>query len=221
MADDSETTDRPGAQRWVPEGATLPQLREAVQECRGCELWQDTTQAVMGDGLPQARLVLLGEQPGDQEDRQGKPFVGPAGRLLVQALDEAGIDRADTYRTNVVKHFRFRGRGKQRIHQTPNQVHVTACAPWLAAEFTQLQPVGVVVLGGTAGKLVFGSAFRVGEMRGSLTDWPERFPVANAPQWVLPTTHPSAVLRAEDQREAAYSGLVADLRIAAEALRGA
>jgi uracil-DNA glycosylase len=217
----ADEIERPGAEQWVPDGATLPQLREAVQGCRGCELWQDTTQAVMGDGLAKARLVLLGEQPGDQEDRQGKPFVGPAGRLLVQALDDAGIDRADTYRTNVVKHFRFRGRGKQRIHQTPTQAHAAACSPWLVAEFTQLRPVGVVLLGGTAGKLVFGSGFKVGETRGSLTDWPERFPVANAPRWVLPTTHPSAVLRAEDQREAAYAGLVADLRIAAEALRGA
>ena len=218
-ARDSE--ERPGAQHWVPEGGTLEELREAAQGCRGCELHRDATQTVMGDGLPQARLVLLGEQPGDQEDRQGRPFVGPAGRLLVQAIDEAGIDRADTYRTNVVKHFRFRGRGKQRIHQTPNQVHVTACAPWLVAEFRQLRPTGVVLLGGTAGKLVFGISFRVEDMRGRLVDWPERVPVDNPPAWVLPTTHPSAVLRAEDEREAAYAALVADLRIAADALSGA
>ena len=212
--------ERPGAQRWVPDGATLPELREAVQACRGCELYRDATQAVMGEGLERARLVLLGEQPGDQEDRQGKPFVGPAGRVLVEALDAAGIDRADTYRTNVVKHFRWRASGKRRIHQTPNQVHVTACGPWLVAELAQLRPAGVVILGGTAGKLVFGSSFRVGEMRGRLVDWPERFPVENPPDWVLPTTHPSAVLRAEDDREAAYEGLVADLRVAAEALAG-
>ena len=217
----ADTEQRPGAQRWVPEGATLPELREAARECRGCELYREATQVVMGDGLKKARLVLLGEQPGDQEDKQGKPFVGPAGQLLVRALDEAGIDKADTYRTNVVKHFRWRGRGKQRIHQTPNQVHVTACSPWLEAEFAQLRPVGVVVLGGTAGKLVFGSSFRVGEMRGSLVDWPERFPVDHPPEWVLPTTHPSAVLRAEDDREAVYAGLVADLAVAAEALSGA
>lgn len=210
--------ERPGAEQWVPDGASLAELREAAPACRGCELYRDTTQVVMGEGAERARLVLLGEQPGDQEDRQGRPFVGPAGQLLVKALDEAGIDRQDTYRTNVVKHFRFRGRRKQRIHQTPTQAHVTACAPWLAAELGQLRPVGVVVLGGTAGKLVFGTAFRVGEMRGRLVDWPERFPVGNVPQWVLPTTHPSAVLRAEDQREAAYAALVADLRVAAEAL---
>jgi uracil-DNA glycosylase family protein len=212
------TEERPGAERWVPDGATLPQLREAAQGCRGCELYRDATQAVMGDGLKKARLVLLGEQPGDQEDRQGKPFVGPAGRVLADVLDAAGIDRSDTYRTNVVKHFRWRARGKRRIHETPNQVHVTACAPWLVAEFAQLRPAGVVVLGGTAGKLVFGSSFRVGEMRGKLVDWPERFPLENPPDWVLPTTHPSAILRAEDAREAAYEGLVADLKVAAEAL---
>jgi DNA polymerase len=214
MADEQ----RPGAAGWVPEHATLAQLRQAAQACRGCELYRDATQAVMGDGLKRARLVLLGEQPGDQEDKQGKPFVGPAGRVLAEALDDAGIDRADTYRTNVVKHFRWRGRGKRRIHESPKQVHVTACGPWLAAEFEQLKPVGVVLLGGTAGKLVFGSSFRVGAARGKLVGWPERFPVINPPEWVLPTTHPSAVLRAEDDREAAYEGLVADLVVAAEAL---
>jgi uracil-DNA glycosylase family protein len=217
MADD----ERPGARQWVPDGATLSELREAVQACRGCELYRDATQAVMGEGLKRARLVLLGEQPGDQEDRQGKPFVGPAGRLLVQALADAGIDGSDTYRTNVVKHFRWRGRGKQRIHQTPNQAHATACAPWLVAELAQLRPSGVVVLGGTAGKLVFGSSFRVGDMRGRLVDWPERFPVESPPDWVVPTTHPSAVLRARDDRDAAYEGLVADLVVAAEALADA
>jgi DNA polymerase len=174
----------------------------------------------MGDGLKRARLVLLGEQPGDQEDRQGKPFVGPAGRVLARALEDAGVDSSDTYRTNVVKHFRWRGRGKQRIHQSPSQAHVTACGPWLVAEFAVLRPEGVVLLGGTAGKAVFGPSFRVGESRGRLVDWPERFPVDHAPDWVLPTTHPSAVLRAED-RDAVYDGLVADLRVAAEALSGA
>ncbi len=216
----AETELRPGAQEWVPEDATLGELRAAAQDCRGCELYRDATQVVMGDGAERARLVLLGEQPGDQEDQRGQPFVGPAGRVLVRALDDAGIDRADTYRTNVVKHFRFRGRGKQRIHQTPTQAHVTACSPWLVAELAQLRPVGVVLLGGTAGKLVFGSAFRVGETRGRLVDWPERFPVERPPAWVLPTTHPSAVLRADD-RDAAYDGLVADLRVAAHALTGA
>jgi DNA polymerase len=212
--------ERPGAQRWVPDQASLPELREAAQKCRGCELYRDATQVVMGRGSQRARLVLLGEQPGDQEDRQGEPFVGPAGGLLDRALDDAGIDPGDTYWTNVVKHFRWRGtRGKRRIHQSPSQVHVAACGPWLVAEFRRLKPVGVVLLGGTAGKAVYGSSFRVGEARGQLGEWPDRFPVDNPPEWVLPTTHPSAVLRADD-RDAVYDGLVADLRVAAEALAG-
>jgi DNA polymerase len=209
--------DRPGAQRWVPEHPTIDGLREAAQDCRGCELYRDATQAVMGSGAGDARLVLLGEQPGDQEDRQGEPFVGPAGKVLDRALDDAGVDRDEVYRTNVVKHFRWRGRGKRRIHQSPSTVHVTACGPWLVAEFSVLRPEGVVLLGGTAGKAVYGTAFRVGEMRGRLADWPERFPLTNPPAWVLPTIHPSAVLRADD-RDAAYDGLVADLRVAVGAL---
>ena len=215
------TEERPGAQQWVPGRASLPALRDAVQECRGCELYRDATQAVMGEGPKRARLVLLGEQPGDQEDRQGRPFVGPAGGVLDRALADAGIDPADTYRTNVVKHFRWRAQGKRRIHQPSGQAHVMVCAPWLTVEFRVLEPVGVVLLGGTAGKLVFGSSFRVGEARGRLTDWPDRFPVDRPPRWVLPTTHPSAVLRAEDDREAAYEGLVGDLVVAAEALDAA
>jgi uracil-DNA glycosylase len=212
--------ERPGAQRWVPEQATLDELRAAAEDCRGCELYRDATQVVMGRGTKRARLVLLGEQPGDQEDKEGEPFVGPAGGVLERALDDAGIDPVDVYRTNVVKHFRWRGtRGKRRIHQSPSQVHVTACGPWLVAEFRVLRPAGVVLLGGTAGKAVYGTSFRVGDARGRLVDWPDRFPVDNPPDWVLPTTHPSAVLRADD-RKAVYDGLVADLRIAAEALAG-
>jgi uracil-DNA glycosylase family protein len=213
--------ERPGAEQWVPESPTIEKLREAAQGCRGCELYRDATQAVMGRGASSARLVLLGEQPGDQEDQQGEPFVGPAGRVLDRALGDAGIDPGDTYTTNVVKHFRWRGtRGKQRIHQSPSQVHVAACGPWLVAEFSVLQPVGVVLLGGTAGKAVYGTSFRVGEARGQLVDCPGGFPVSKPPDWVLATTHPSAILRADD-RDAAYDGLVADLRIAAEALRAA
>ena len=212
MADD----ERPGATRWVPDRLSLRSLREAAQQCRGCELYRDATQVVMGEGRPDADLMLLGEQPGDQEDRQGEPFVGPAGRVLDEALADVGIAPEDVFKTNVVKHFRWSGtRGKRRIHQSPSRAHVAACAPWLEAELKLVRPAGVVLLGATAGKAVYGSSFRVGDARGRLLEWPEAFPVELPPQWVLPTTHPSAVLRADDRRTA-YDGLVADLRVAAE-----
>lgn len=149
------------------------------------------------------------------EDRAGEPFVGPAGKLLDEALADAGIDPADVFKTNVVKHFRWSGtRGKQRIHQSPTRAHVAACGPWLEAELRLVRPAGVVLLGGTAGKAIYGSAFKVGEARGRLADWPASFEVAHPPAWVLATTHPSAVLRSDDRRSA-YDGLVADLRVAA------
>lgn len=211
-------SERPGAAPWVPAGASLDELRSAAQECRGCELYQDATQAVVGEGPVDAALMMLGEQPGDKEDLAGEPFVGPAGKLLDQALEEAGIDPASVFRTNVVKHFRFAGtRGKQRIHKSPNRVHVAACEPWLVAELALVRPRGVVVLGGTAGKALFGSSFRVGETRGKLVDWPAAFPVDDPPGWVLPTTHPSAVLRSR-QREEDRAALVADLLVAAASL---
>ena len=207
-----------GADQWVPQDPTLQVLREAVQACEGCDLFRGATQGVMGDGRSGASLVLLGEQPGDQEDRAGEPFVGPAGKLLDRALAEAGIEPDGVFRTNVVKHFRWSGtRGKQRIHKSPGRGHVEACRPWLDAELALVRPEGVVVLGGTAGKAVFGSSFKVGEARGRTTDWPDSYPLARPPRWVLPTTHPSAVLRTDD-REAAYDALVADLRVAADLL---
>jgi DNA polymerase len=212
------TEERPGAEQWVPDRPSLRSLSAAVQECRGCELYRDATQAVMGAGRARADLVLLGEQPGDREDLEGKPFVGPAGRLLDKALADAGIEPDEVYRSNVVKHFRWSGtRGKQRIHKGPSRVHVAACGPWLVAELGVVKPLGVVLLGGTAGKAVYGSSFRVGTSRGHLLDWPDEFSLAHPPQWVLPTTHPSAVLRNED-RGAAYDALVGDLRVAADAL---
>lgn len=211
-------TDRPGAGAWVPERPTLDTLRTAAQECQGCELYQDATQAVMGEGPPDAPLMCLGEQPGDKEDQVGEPFVGPAGKLLDRALEEAGIDPGSVFRTNVVKHFRFAGtRGKQRIHKSPTRVHVSACGPWLVAELHLVRPRGVVVLGGTAGKALFGSSFRVGETRGRLVDWPDAFPVDDPPEWVLPTTHPSAVLRSRN-RDEDLTAFVADLKVAASAL---
>lgn len=174
--------DRPGAAAWVPERPSLEDLRTAAQECRGCELYADATQAVLGEGPDGARLLVLGEQPGDQEDLAGEPFVGPAGRLLDRALDEAGIPPDTVFRTNVVKHFRFSGtRGRQRIHKSPSRVHVTACGPWLLAELDLVRPRGVVVLGATAGRALYGSAFRVGESRGRLLEWPAGFDVAEPP----------------------------------------
>jgi uracil-DNA glycosylase family protein len=212
------TPDRPGAQAWVPEGGDLEALRTAAQDCRGCELHRDATQAVVGDGPTGAPVMVLGEQPGDKEDLAGEPFVGPAGKLLDRALAEAGLDPASVFRTNVVKHFRFSGtRGKQRIHKSPSRVQVSACGPWLVAELALVRPRGVVVLGGTAGKALFGSSFRVGETRGTLVDWPSRFPVDDPPAWVLPTTHPSAVLRSR-QREEDLAALVGDLEVAVAAL---
>jgi DNA polymerase len=213
------TPDRPGAEQWVPQEPTLGKLRGAVQDCRGCELYADAIQAVMGDGPADAALMLVGEQPGDREDHEGEPFVGPAGKLLDRALEDAGIPAAGVFKTNVVKHFRWDGnRGKQRIHKSPSRVHVTACGPWLMAELDVVGPRGVVLLGGTAGKALYGSTFRVGESRGRMLDWPaEAFAVRRPPAWVLPTTHPSSVLRSRE-RDRDYDALVADLRTAATAL---
>ena len=211
-------TKHPGAEEWVPADPDLADLREAVQGCRGCDLYQEATQGVMGDGDPHAPLMLLGEQPGDKEDQAGEPFVGPAGKLLDRALEEAGIAPESVFRTNAVKHFRWSGtRGKQRIHKTPGRGHVEACRPWLEAELELVRPTGVVVLGGTAGQAVFGSSFRVGEARGRPMDWPADVPLAHPPDWVLATTHPSAVLRTRD-REEAYAALVADLKVASARL---
>ncbi|WP_028642355.1 UdgX family uracil-DNA binding protein [Nocardioides sp. URHA0020] len=212
--------ERPGAGAWVPDRISLRSLEEAVQSCRGCELYRDATQAVMGEGRLGSALMLLGEQPGDQEDRQGHPFVGPAGGVLHDALADAGIDPDDVFTTNVVKHFRWSGtRGRRRIHQSPSRAHVAACGPWLEAELELVRPRGVVLLGGTAGKAVYGASFRVGAARGEPMTWPATSAARRPPDWVLATTHPSAVLRADD-RAATYDGLVADLRVAAALLAG-
>jgi len=200
---------------FVPAEADLDGLRAAARDCRGCELWEPATQTVFSAGPADARVVLVGEQPGDQEDRQGAPFVGPAGQVLVRAVDEAGIERSTIYRTNVVKHFRFTqaGPGKRRIHQTPDRVHVEACRPWLRAELAVLSPVVIVCLGATAAKGMLGASFRVTRQRGETFPFPPSTATAGPP-WIMATIHPSAVLRA-DNSEQAYGGLVADLRIAA------
>src|SRR3954449_647133 len=211
-----------GAQEWVPEQPdSIDELKAAATGCRGCELYADATQTVFGRGAPHAKIVFVGEQPGDVEDQKGLPFVGPAGRLLREAVDEAGIDPADVYITNAVKHFRFELRGKRRIHQNPGPAHITACRPWLVSEFSLLKPQLVVVLGATAAKALLGPAFRVTRFRGELMPWPasaqhpEDFPLAEIQ--ALATIHPSAVLRADD-RDAAYRGLVDDLKVAQSAL---
>ena len=212
----------PGAQHWVPAGAgSLDELKAAAAGCEGCELYRDATQTVFGRGATDARVVFVGEQPGDVEDQQGLPFVGPAGHLLRKAVDEAGIDPSTVYITNAVKHFRFELRGKRRIHQTPGPAHITACRPWLVAEFAQLKPEIVVVLGATAAKALLGPSFRVTRSRGELMPWPasaqrpQDFPVHECR--ALATIHPSAVLRADD-RDAAFNGMVDDLRVVAGAL---
>lgn len=204
---------RPSATPFLPTSHDLASLQDAAAACRGCELWEPATQTVFGRGRASARLMLVGEQPGDVEDTQGAPFVGPAGRLLVQALDEAAVDRTDVYVTNAVKHFRFTVRGKRRIHASPDAGHVTACKPWLLAEIEAVKPSLVVLLGATAAKAVYGPSFRVTQQRGSVMDWP----TPNGPS-ALATIHPSAVLRADD-RDTALAGLVADLRVVAGALR--
>ena len=214
------TPPRPGASAWVPEQPTLASLRSAAQECRGCELYADATQAVLGEGPPDAALVLVGEQPGDQEDLAGEPFVGPAGGLLDRALTEAGLDPAAVFRTNAVKHFRFSGtRGKQRIHKGPGRPHVVACQPWLLAELDLVRPRGVVLLGATAGQAVFGASFRVGASRGRRSAWPDDGSAAHRPDWVVPTVHPSSVLRSRE-READFEAFVADLRTVRALLDG-
>ncbi len=203
--------DRPGASAWVPENADLAELAAAASTCEGCELFAPATQVVFGAGPPDARCVVVGEQPGDREDVEGEPFVGPAGRLLDSALVEAGIDRSSTFVTNAVKHFRYEQRGKRRIHQTPEAGHITACRPWLAAELSRVQPELVIVLGAVAGRALLGPSFRVTKQRGVL------LPLPDSDAQALATLHPSAVLRADD-REEAFGGLVADLRVAAKAL---
>jgi len=206
---------RPGAAEWVPETDDIAALRSAAPACRGCELWEPASQVVFSAGNPNARLALVGEQPGDVEDRKGIPFVGPAGKLLQAALEEAGVARDDVYVTNAVKHFRFTERGKRRIHQTPELGHITACRPWLVAELRIVDPELTVVLGSTAAKALLGSDFRVTQHRGELIERE----TTHGMRRFLPTVHPSSVLRAPgDQRDLARQELVDDLRAAAKAL---
>lgn len=198
----------------VPEHPTLPSLRAAAARCRACPLWERGTQTVFGEGPRGAEVVLVGEQPGHEEDLSGRPFVGPAGRLLDRALEAAGIDRAAVYVTNAVKHFKWEARGKRRIHQKPNAGEVRACRPWVEAELTAIQPRALVCLGATAAQALLGRSFRVTEWRGQLVSSPL------APL-VLATVHPSSILRAPDDaaRRAELARFVEDLAVLAAALR--
>jgi DNA polymerase len=202
-----------------PKSRSLRTLASAAESCTGCELYERATQTVFGAGPSSARVMLVGEQPGDVEDRRGEPFVGPAGALLDKALRDAGVAREDTYVTNAVKHFRWKATagGKRRIHDKPGAVHVAACRPWLAAELDAVRPGTVVLMGATAALAAFGPAFRLTQHRGERLDWPADGPLGERPSvdLVVATIHPSAVLRAGERRQEMYDGLVADLTLAA------
>jgi uracil-DNA glycosylase len=198
---------------FLPERRTLEALRKTASGCRGCHLWRGATQTVFGEGLKRSRVMLVGEQPGDQEDRQGKPFVGPAGKELDRGLVAAEIARDEAYVTNVVKHFKFEERGRRRIHQTPKRFEIDACKPWLDEEMRVVEPEALVLLGATAAKALLGSSFRLTQHRGELLD-SELAPIVTA------TIHPSAILRAPDDeaRAAQRESFAEDLRVVARAL---
>jgi uracil-DNA glycosylase len=200
------------AAEFLPDRLSLPALREAAAGCRGCHLWQVGTQTVFGEGAAGAETVFVGEQPGDQEDRAGKPFVGPAGRVFDDALEAAGIDRSTVYVTNAVKHFKWQARGKRRIHQKPNRAETAACRPWLEAELAVVKPRVLVLLGATAAQSLLGAQFRVTHHRGDLLD-------SELAEAVTATVHPSSILRGEpSEREANFAAFVADLRVVAALL---
>jgi DNA polymerase len=198
---------------FLPERSSLKGLREAAAGCRGCHLWRGATQTVFGEGRRSSSVMLVGEQPGDKEDRAGEPFVGPAGRELDRGLEAAGIERADAYVTNVVKHFKFEERGRRRIHQTPKRFEIDACKPWLEEELKVVKPEALVLLGATAAKALLGSSFRVTKHRGELLD-SDLAPIVTA------TIHPSAILRAPDEqaRQEEREAFAEDLRVVAQAL---
>lgn len=205
---------QPGAEQWLPTQRSLRSLRTAAPACRGCDLWEPATQVVFSTGNDRARVMMVGEQPGDVEDREGEPFVGPAGRLLRRAIDDAELRRDDVYLTNAVKHFRFTTRGKRRIHEKPSLAQLVACRPWIEAELEVVDPELVVVLGATAARSVLGPGVKVTAQRGQMlhreTEAGERV--------FVPTVHPSSVLRAGDRRAEAYDAFVADLKTVRRAL---
>jgi uracil-DNA glycosylase family protein len=201
--------DRPPAP--VPDRPTQAKLREAVQRCRACDLWEGATQPVIGEGARRANVMFVGEQPGDREDKEGHPFVGPAGRVLDRGLEHAHLPRHEVYITNVVKHFRYKLRGKRRIHQKPDRWQVQACLPWLEAELEMVKPRALVCLGATAAQALLGSRIRVGRDRGQPIE-------SDFAELVTLTVHPSSILRApsDEEREAAFEEFAGDLRTVAE-----
>jgi len=220
--DDANPEGERSAAPFVPKTTSVRSLSAAAHQCRGCDLYKTATQVVFGAGPAKARVMFVGEQPGDQEDRQGEPFVGPAGALLDKALEEAGIPRADVYLTNAVKHFKWEPRGKRRIHKKPRASEIKACRPWLEAELRAVKPQILVCLGATAAQSVLGSQFKLMQNRGKLLDTAAGPKGPALPvERVVATIHPSAVLRAPDSegRRAAYESLVADLKVVAKALR--
>lgn len=203
------------AAQFLPEQETLPALKDASKACRGCDLYLGATQTVFGAGKRTARVVLVGEQPGNEEDLKGKPFVGPAGKLLDRALEDAGIDRDEAYVTNVVKHFKWERRGKNRIHKKPNAAEIRACLPWLRAELRQLRPAILVCLGATAAQALLGRDFRVTTQRGQVLR-------SDLAEYVVATVHPSSILRQQtsEDRERELHAFIADLRVVAGILSG-
>jgi uracil-DNA glycosylase len=199
---------------FLPDKHTLHALRDAAAGCRGCHLWRGATQTVFGEGMKKARVMLIGEQPGDKEDQAGHPFVGPAGRELDKGLEVAGIARDEAYVTNVVKHFKFEERGRRRIHQTPKRFEIDACRPWLDEELRVVQPEALVPLGATAAKALLGSSFRVTKLRGQVIEDTGFAPI------VVATIHPSAILRqrTDEERIAEREAFAADLAVVAQAL---
>jgi DNA polymerase len=206
--------DFSGAEGWLPDRVSIRALASAARGCQGCDLYADATQTVFGAGRARADVLLVGEQPGDIEDRQGKPFVGPAGRLLHRALNESQLSAETLYLTNAVKHFRWRpaADSARRLHQRPTVAQIRACNPWLRAELKAVAPKVVVLLGAVAGEAVFGNHFTIAEARGRPLEYPQSLVIANRrPPLLYVSIHPSAVLRADD-RDAALAGLVADLK---------
>jgi DNA polymerase len=204
------------AAQLIPEGADLGRLRAIAAGCTACDLHKTGTQTVWGEGIASAEVMLVGEQPGDREDIEGRPFVGPAGRLLDSALESAGIDRSKVYVTNVVKHFKWEPKGKRRIHKKPNAAEVTACKPWLEAEIERVDPYVVVALGATAAQALLGKDFRVTKQRGEFIERP-----APGGRMVTATVHPSSILRAPDEsRDAELGEFIRDLSLVAKQLAG-